>query len=70
MAEAEQRSAKADEVDTCTNPVRDLNQIIHAGWAMSSAKPNLAKLFALLTAKKPPRRAADEADTCTNPAGI
>ena len=27
MAEAEQRSAKTDEVETCTNPVRDLNQI-------------------------------------------
>ena len=70
MAEAAQSGAKADEVETCTNPVRDLNQIIHAGWAMSSAKPNLAKLFALLTAKQFLRRAADEVETCTNPAGI
>jgi len=27
VAEAERSSAKTDEVETCTNPVRDLNQI-------------------------------------------
>ena len=29
VAEAAQGGAKADEVDTCTNPARDLNQMVN-----------------------------------------